>query len=200
MRTCETKMGVDVKNLVFTAGMFLSFLLLGALVFSLFSPIVKTNAADHDTVHVSATINPVLTVSAPTEIAIGSVNPNADGVFASKSGTVTVSTNSTFGYILQISTNTSQVNLESASTDTPITPCAANVTSSTMTKDTWGYSIDSGATFKPVTTSPVTIKTATTASDDTQVVYFGTKISVATKAGTYSNVVKFTGTVNTTAV
>ena len=199
MKTSETKMSVDVKNLVFTTGTFLSSLLLGALVFSLFSPIIKTNAADYDTVSVSATINPVLSVSAPSEISIGSVNPTADGYFASNSGSVIVTTNDTAGYKLYISSDTSDVNLTSSTTDTPITPCASGATSSTMVKDHWGYSTD-GSTYDPITTSNVQIKnwsgTAGGTSDSALTVYFGAKISTGTKAGTYSNVVKFTATVN----
>ena len=201
MKTNETKMGIEMKELVLTAGTFLSFLILGMLVFSFFSPTIKTNAANSDTVHVSATINPVLSVAvSASEISIGTVNPNTDGVFASKSGTVTVSTNDTAGYKLYISSNTSDVNLTSSTTDTPIAPCASNVTSSTMAKDSWGYSINSGSTFNPITSSNVQIKNwsgiAGGTTDTPLTVYFGAKISTATKAGTYSNVVKFTGIVN----
>ena len=80
MKTNEIKMGVDVREIVLTAGTFLSFLLLGMLVFSFFSPAIKTNAANYDTVHVSATINPVLSVA----VSSGTVNPNADGVYTSR--------------------------------------------------------------------------------------------------------------------
>lgn len=201
MKTNEIKMGVDVREIVLTAGTFLSFLLLGMLVFSFFSPAIKTNAANYDTVNISATINPVLSVAVSSgTVSLGTVNPNADGVFSSANEVVTVTTNDTAGYKLYIAANTSDVNLTSATTDTPIAPCAAGATSATMVKDHWGYSINSGSTYQPITTSNVQIKNwsgiAGGTTDSPLTVYFGAKISTATKAGTYSNVVKFTGIVN----
>ena len=198
MKANETKIDFNVSELIFASGTFLSFLLLGALVFALFSPVVKTNAANYDTIQVTTTVNPVLSVASPNTISLSNstVNPNANGVFVSNSGTVTVTTNSTNGYKLYISSNTSNVNLSSSTTDTPITPCASGATSSNMVKDRWGYSIDSGSTYRPITASDVQIKSATSSSDSSMTVYFGAKISTATKAGTYSNVVKFTGIVN----
>ena len=197
MKTNEGKRRLEVKELCFTAGVFLSFLLLGALVFSLFSPIVKTDAAEYDTVGVSAVVSPVLSVSSPTSISLGSsVTPTTDGTFVSNSGTVTVTTNDTSGYKLYIASNTSEVNLTASGSSTPIKPCASGATSSSMVKDRWGYSTDSGSTYEPITSGDVQIKNSSSISDNTQVVYFGTKISTATEAGGYSIVVKFTGIVN----
>lgn len=201
MKTRETNKRFEAKDLAFTAGTFLSFMTLGALVFSFFSPIVKTNAADYDTVKVSALINPVLTVAvSSSEVSLGTVTPTTDGAFVSNKVDVTVTTNDTAGYKLYISSNTSDVNLTSSTTDTPIEPCASGVTSSTMDKDKWGYSTNSGATFEPLTTGQVEIKnwsgTAGGTTDTALPVYFGAKISTGIKTGTYSNVVKFTGVVN----
>lgn len=182
-----------IINICSAAGIFLAFMTLSSLVFSLFSPIIKTNAADSDTVNVSATINGVLSVSAPETVALSSssVTPTTDGVFVSNSGTVTVTTNSLTGYYLYISST--QATMSSSSASTTIGACASGVTSSTMVKDTWGYSIDSGATYKPITTSNTLIKTSDSVSDTTQTVYFGAKISTATESGTYTNTATFTG-------
>jgi hypothetical protein len=184
-------------------GVFLAFSLLSGMSFSLLSPIVSTNAANTLTTRATANINPVISVTAPSssDYAFGTLTPTDAGAFASKSGTVLVKTNDINGYKLYISTDTSETALTSAGASTKITSCGNNVTSSTMVKDTWGYSMD-GTTFKPVTASNVKIaeKTApltqTTAYSHT--VHIGMKVSTDTQSGTYSNIVKFTAIGNTT--
>ena len=197
MKTNEGIRRLRIKELCLTAGVFLSFLLLSTIVFSFFSPIVKTNAADSDTVGVSAVINPVLSVSAPSSISLSdnTVTPTTEGTFVSNSGTVTVTTNDTSGYYLYIASSTSETSLTASGSSTPIEPCASGATSSSMVSGHWGYSTDSGATYEPITSSDVPIKTSSSISDNTKEVYFGSKISTDTESGNYSIVVKFTGTV-----
>ena len=185
------------KSLWSGLGVFLAFSLLSGMTFSMLSPIVGTNAANTLTTTATANINSVISVTAPdaSAYAFGTLTPTDAGYFASKSGTVQVKTNDINGYKLYIAANTSETNLVASGATTTIAPCGSNVTSSTMAKDTWGYSTD-GTNFSPITTTNVMIgeKTApltqTTAYSHT--VHMGLKVSSATQSGTYTNVVKFT--------
>lgn len=177
-------------------GVFLSLILLSGLVFSLFSPVSSTKAASTMTTKFTANIGSVISITAPedTEYAFGSVTPTEAGVFASKDGVVKVKTNDINGYKLYISANTSETALVSSGTSTTIAACGSGVTSSTMVKDTWGYSVD-GTNYNPITTSNVLIAsqgTLTQVTEYSHTVNVGMKISSAMQSGTYSNTIKFT--------
>lgn len=183
------------------AGVFCAAMLFGAFVFALFSPIIETNAADTMTTTTTANINATLSLSLPvaTPYSFGTVTPTSAGQFESKSGTVQVKTNSINGYKLYIANNTSETRMVASGSDTYVTPCGANVTESTMAKNTWGYSTD-GTNYNPISatnaqiaekTSPLT---QTTAYSHT--VYIGMKLGNDLKAGSYSNTIKFTATTN----
>lgn len=193
-----------IKSLWSDLGVFLAFSLFSGMVFSLFSPIVGTNAANVTTLTTRATANirPVISVTVPdaSAYAFGTLTPTSEGVWASKSGTVQVKTNDIKGYKLYISTNTAETALTSSGASTSIASCGANVTSSTMVKDTWGYSTD-GTNFNPVTTSTVQIGEKVAPLDQTtaysHTVHIGMKVSTDMQAGTYRNTIKFTAIGNT---
>lgn len=188
------------KTIWESVGVFLAFVMLGAMTFSFFSPIVPTNAADTLTEPVSAVIKPTISITQADDFAFGTVTPTDAGQFASVSGKVKVQTNDTTGYKLYISLNDStKPNMTATGISTYIAPCGSNVTSSTMVKDTWGYSTN-GTNFYPVTSSNVQI--GEKASPLTQLtpyehtIYMGGKFSSTLQSGTYSNTVKFTATTN----
>ena len=182
-------------------GVFCAFLLFGAMVFAFFSPIVGTNAADTMNTNLSANVNAVISVTAPdaSAYAFGSITPTAEGQFASQSGTVQVKTNSINGYKLYISNNTSETRMVSIGNDTFVSPCGSGVTSSTMAKNTWGYSTD-GTDYYPISATNTLIGQKTSPLTQTtpysHTVHIGMKLGSDLKAGAYSNVIKFTATTN----
>lgn len=193
----ETKK-VTIWNSV---GVFCAFTLLSAMVFALFSPTIATNAANTMNTTTTAQVNGVISVTAPASsaYAFGTVTPTAEGAFASKSGTVSVKTNNITGYKLYISNNTSETRMVASGSDTYITACGSNVTSSTMVKNTWGYSTD-GTNYNPISASNTQIgqqaSPLTKTSAYTHTVHIGLKVGNDLKAGSYSNVIKFTAITN----
>ena len=182
-------------------GAFIAFSMFSAISFAMISPAPNTSAADTLTTKTNAVVNGVISVTAPadSDYAFGTITPTDSGTFASKTGTVSVKTNNITGYKLYISTNTSEVRMTADGSDTYINSCAANVSSSSMAANTWGYSTD-GTTFNPITASNVQIgqqaSPLTKTSAYTHSVTIGMKVSNTLKAGTYSNVVKFTAITN----
>ena len=180
-------------------GVFLAFTMLGSISFSFLSPIAPTNAADTMTTTTNAVVNKVISITSASDFALGPVTPTDAGAFKSVSGTVTVKTNSVDGYKLYIALNSSsQTDLTASGNTTSVGPCASSVTSSTMVKDTWGYSTDN-TNFYPVTSSNAQIAAVSsplTQLTNSHTVYIGAKLSTALQSGTYSNTVKFTATTN----
>ncbi len=182
-------------------GVFCAFTLLGAMAFALFSPVVATNAANTLRTSTTAQVNAVISLTVPSadDYDFGTITPTAAGQFASKSGTVQVKTNSINGYKLYISNNTSETRMVSTGSDTFITACGANVTSSTMAANTWGYSTN-GTNYNPISASNTQIgeKTSplTQTSPYSHTVHIGLKVASNLKAGVYMNTVKFTALTN----
>lgn len=142
--------------------------------------------------------------------------PSASGVQTTASDTVTVSTNNTSGYTLQIAETGASTALVSGGNSIPATP-GTQTTPAALTANTWGYRVDGtggfGATTTtaisnapigsityaavPVTASPNTIKTtASTASNDTTTVWYSVAVNTSTPSGTYTNSVTYTATAN----
>ena len=142
--------------------------------------------------------------------------PTAGGVQTIASDTVTVSTNNTAGYTLQIaetgasSALVSGGNSIAATSGTQASPVA-------LAANTWGYRVVgaggfgatatsavsnvaiSALTFAavPATGAPNTIKTTSaTASNDTTTVWYGVAVNTSTPSGTYTNSVTYTATAN----
>ena len=81
---------------------FPAFLLFGFIIFSLFAPIISSNAAD-STTKFEVEIKPVLALAAPPELDFGNITPTNAGAFTSKSVDALVATNATKGYELYFS-------------------------------------------------------------------------------------------------
>jgi len=145
------------------------------------------------------------------------VTPSGAGLQTIASDTVSVSTNDSAGYTLQIAdsdaTNTlvSGGNSIAATTGTQASPVA-------QAANSWGYRVDSvggfgagptssasnaaiSGTIKfapvPVAASPNTLKTtAVTASNDTTTVWYGVAVNTSQPSGTYTDTVTYTATAN----
>jgi hypothetical protein len=144
------------------------------------------------------------------------VTPTPSGAQTTASDTVTVSTNNSAGYTLQLaettasSTLTSGSNTIAATTGTQASPTA-------LVANRWGYRVDGVGGFGagptsgissaaigtvtyaavPATASPNTLKTtATTANNDTTTVWYSVAANNSTPSGTYTNSVTYTATTN----
>ena len=177
---------------------FPAFLLFSFIIFSLFAPIISSNAAD-STTKFEVEIKPVLALAAPPELDFGNITPTNAGTFTSKSVDALVATNATKGYELYFSSKdeaTDMLNTNTAISDKITSSFTGTVTNTTMGKNNWGYSMNntdftaipkkSGhKKLRNLTTKPTTDELKTT-------VHFGTKISTNLTAGNYEKSVLFT--------
>jgi len=191
----------------------LSIISLSVLAFG--STLVASAATTPTTI--SSVISPVISLFTTNGTVNVNVTPTASGAQTIASDTVTVSTNDSAGYTLQLAETTGTNTLTSggntipASSGTQGTPVA-------MAVNTWGYRADSvggfgagptsaansaaiSGTIKfaavPATASPNTLKTtAGTASSDTTTVWYGVAANTSQASGTYTNSVTYTLTAN----
>ena len=174
------------------------FFLFSFIIFSLFAPIISSNAAD-STTKFEVEVKPVLALAAPSELDFGNITPTNAGTFTSKSVDALVATNATKGYELYFSSKdeaTDMLNTNTAISDKITSSFTGTVTNTTMGKNNWGYSLNntdftaipkkSGhKKLRNLTTKPTTDELKTT-------VHFGTKISTNLTAGNYEKSVLFT--------
>lgn len=166
---------------------------------------------------INSAISSVISVFTSNGTVTANVTPTGSGAQTIASDTITVSTNDTLGFTLQIAdsgastTLTSGSNTIPASTGTQTTPVAQAV-------NTWGYRVDGVGGFgagptsaqssaaisgtikfagMPASGSPNTIKTtSTTASNDTTTVWYGVAANTTQPSGAYSGTVTYTATAN----
>ncbi len=166
---------------------------------------------------VSSVISPVISLFTTSGTVNVNVLPTGSGAQTIASDTVTVSTNDSSGYTLQLaetaaaSALTSGGNTIPASAGTQAVPIA-------MANNTWGYRVDSVGGFGagptsgqsstavsgsikfaavPATASPNTLKTtAGVASSDVTTVWYGVAANTAQPSGTYTNSVTYTALAN----
>lgn len=163
---------------------------------------------------VAATITMTTTSQGTSNNVDISLAPGASPVLTSASDTITVNTNNTAGYLLTLAdadateTLTSGGNTIAASANTTASPAA-------LATNTWGfakvgapfdasYATETNSTSSatkwakiPSTGTPYTLKTtATTATNDTTVVWYAAKIDSTKPTGTYTDQVVYTATTN----
>ncbi len=187
---------------------------LSALLFALAVPAIAGAATTSTTI--SSAISSVISVFTSNGTVNVNVTPSGSGAQTIASDTLTVSTNSSLGYTLQIAdadattTMVSGSNTIAASTGSQTTPI-------TQAVNTWGYRVDGLGGFGagptsgqnsaaigslkfagvPASGSPNTIKTtATTASNDTTTVWYAVVADTTQPTGTYTDVVTYTATAN----
>ena len=174
------------------------FLIFGFTILSIFAPIFGSNATNNSTQELAAEINPVISLSAPTELSFN-INPTAAGVFDSKELTVNISTNAIKGYELYFSSEDEQTNMKHTTpsiTQSISSTFTGSLTSTNMQNNTWGYSLNN-TDFKsiPKKTEQVKLKdlnTYPTPAERTQSIYFGVKVDTTLPSGTYEKNVIFT--------
>jgi hypothetical protein len=172
--------------------------------------------ADTAATTISSVISPILSVFTTSGTVNVNVVPTGSGAQTIAADTVTISTNDTSGYTLQLGetgaggTMVSGGNNIPASSGSQASPVAESA-------NTWGYRVDSIGGFGagptsgqasaaigaikfaavPATGSPNTIKaTSGTASNDTTSVWYGVAANTSQATGTYTNSVTYTATAN----
>ena len=178
--------------------LFSLFLIFGFTILSIFAPIFGSNATNNSTQELAAEINPVISLSAPTELSFN-INPTAAGVFDSKELKVNISTNAIKGYELYFSSEDEQTNMKHTTpsiTQSISSTFTGSLTSTNMQNNTWGYSLNN-TDFKsiPKKTEQVKLKdlnTYPTPAERTQSIYFGVKADTTLPSGTYEKNVIFT--------
>ena len=178
--------------------LFSLFLIFGFTILSIFAPIFGSNATNNSTQELAAEVNPVISLSAPTELSFN-INPTAAGVFDSKELKVNISTNAIKGYELYFSSEDEQTNMKHTTpsiTQSISSTFTGSLTSTNMQNNTWGYSLNN-TDFKsiPKKTEQVKLKdlnTYPTPAERTQSIYFGVKVDTTLPSGTYEKNVIFT--------
>ncbi len=178
---------------------------------------VATVAATQATTTISSSISSVISLFTTSGTVNVNVVPTASGAQTIASDTVTVSTNDSSGYTLQLAETNAGTSLVSGS-DTIPHSSGSKASPIAMSANTWGYRVDGLGGFGagptnsqssaalsgsikfaavPVTASPDTIKTTSgVASNDTTTVWYGVAADTSQPTGTYTNSVTYTATAN----
>ncbi len=166
---------------------------------------------------ISSNISSVISLLTTNGTVNVNVVPTGSGAQTLASDTVTVSTNDSSGYALQLAETSGSSSLTSGSNTIPGSS-GTQTTPVIMANNTWGYRVDSLGGFGagptsvqsstavsglikfaavPATASPNTLKTTSgTASNDTTTVWYGVAADTTQPSGTYTNSVTYTATAN----
>lgn len=180
-----------------------------AVVGTVVSPVVASAQTANTTIN--ATIAAVISVSTSGTVNL-SLTPTSGGVVSSGFDTITVNTNDTAGYTLNVADSDANTNLVSGGNNIA---ASSNTTASpaTLANNTWGFALPGtpfDATYTaetnqgssvskwagmPATGSPFQLKsTSTTASGDTTTVWYGVKANSTQASGSYTDTVTYTAT------
>ena len=181
-------------------GIFASSLLVTASAVYIYSPTFGSHAAESKEAEVSLTVTSTLGIRTSAD----NLNLEANvGSFVHGAIDVDVITNSQYGYTLTLEDSDAESSLvhSNSSVEDKLTSFYAGAkTSSSMTDNTWGFSLNNTDYYMiPTLGNPVLLKntTSSNAADyDTTAVDFGAKVGMTLTAGTYTDTVKFTAYVN----
>ena len=164
---------------------------------------------------INANIGSTISISTSGTVNLA-ITPTASGSASSASDTVSVSTNNSLGYNLQLADSDATTNLVNGAS-TIAASSGTFASPATLANNTWGYRVDGAGTFGagptsaqtnqsslsgtwagvPASGSPATLKsTSTTATADTTTVWYGAKADTTKPNGTYTDTVTYTATTN----
>jgi len=168
------------------------------------------------TTSINSTIGSTISVFTSSGSVAINATPTGTGVQTTNNDVVTVSTNNSAGYTLQLNETTAATALVSGGNSIPAT--SGTIAAPTaLAANTWGFRVDSstiggfGATtttpatnaaigtvkYAGIPTTAATIKTtAATATNDTTNVFYSVAVNTATPSGAYTNSVTYTATTN----
>ena len=196
----KIRLAAHQNRLLSSLSIFSLFFLFGFTAVSLFAPIIKSNASESFTSKISTEINPVIAITSPEELSL-ELLPTPAGTFTSGSVDVDVSTNAFKGYELYLSAKDTDTFMKSElnpsdTTNRISSSFTGSVTSSTMAKNAWGYSLNStDFSAVPAKTSAKKIKDITTlptAPELKTTVHFGAKVDTTIDSGRYKADILFT--------
>ena len=128
------------------AGVFMSFLAFSFLSFTIISPIVSSNA---DTNNASIEAGPyIASISADQSTDINITPTNTQTVYTG-TNTITYTNTCPYGFNVTMSSNADNTSLVRLGDDTAIKEIPSTTTTA-LTDNTWGVSVDGGSTYKPV--------------------------------------------------
>ena len=159
--------------------------------------------AEEGNMTTTLSVEPTIAISLPNTIAFD-LTPSADGVFASSTASLAVSTNNETGYSLYFSTTDTDNSLhgQNPATTETIAAVSGSTTEENFENNTWGYNLSlasagDATTYEAVPTSRETALLTTEApSNDNYNLTFGAKVSTAMPSGTYTNTVAVSVVVN----
>ncbi len=186
-------------------GIFSASLLTAASAVYIYSPVIGSHADESVTSKVSATINPVASVTLDTSDISFTFTPTASGVFESKPINATVDTNSTGGYELYFSSEDNETNMVNPlASDVIASDFTGTVTSSSMAANKWGYSLNNTDFSKiPALNAQATLKNIDhypTTAEKTTTVNIGLKVDTNLPSGTYTKNVVFSAIAHASVV
>ena len=166
---------------------------------------------------ISSDISSVISLLTTNGTVNVNVVPTGSGAQTIASDTVTVSTNDSSGYTLQLADTDATVTLVSGS-NTVAASSGTQTTPIVQAANTWGYAVQSVGGFNssgyapansaaisgtlkfagmPATGSPNTLKTTSgTATNDTTTVWYAVAANTTQPSGTYTDGVTYTATAN----
>lgn len=165
---------------------------------------------------INSAISGVISVFTSNGTVTVNVTPTGSGAQTIASDTLTVSTNNTAGYTLQIADTDATTTLVSGGNTIPASS-GTQASPIVQAANTWGYRVDGLAGFgagptsgqnsaaigsltfagMPANSSPATLKTtATTASNDTTTVWYAVAANTSQPTGSYTDGVTYTATAN----
>ena len=178
-------------------GLFTFMIILGFVAFSLFSPIVSSNAETENTAKVST---PAGTISLATEDNVTiNITPTPTQKIYSKTTALKITNSCKKGATITLSTNKTHNNLERQGADTLTKTIASITTTGNLADNSWGYTLDN-TTYSKVPTkdqSPATIyntntATASTTTPENLNLTYAVKTDDTIPSGTYTNDLVYT--------
>lgn len=161
-----------------------------------FTGFVRAEVAQTD---VSLSIQPVISIST-TEDLVFNFAPTNDPIFSAQNIEISVETNNATGYTLYMSSKTEETALVNTSVSSrKITSTAASSSSSDMSANTWGYSLNENDYLPiPPSVSPDILKKTTESLNniDTTNIKVGVKVDNHLVSGAYKNTLLFTAITN----
>ncbi len=178
--------------------------LFGFLLINTLAPINLSDAVER-VLEVKVNNSSVLSLELNTNALNFNITPTSAGYFESKKVTATVTTNSSAGYELYMSSDDNANAMISLTSESTIaSDFNSAVTSATMASNEWGYGTDNTNFSKiPLLNSPAQLRNldhAPSSAEKTNDVYFGMKIDTALSSGTYTKNIMFTAVAHATPV
>jgi len=190
-------------------GVFSAFLLVAATAAYIYSPVIKSDATEtSESSKVSVSVGEVISLNLDTDnLELSVATPSAEGVFTKGTINATTTTNSTGGYELYFSSEDNETNMVHENTEISsviASDFSGTVTSSTMAKNKWGYSLnDTDFSKIPALNAQAKIRDIDhypTTAEKTTAVQIGTKIGSDLIAGKYKKNVVFSAIAHPTPV